>query len=86
MSPPIVISLSCSTLSLLTSTTDNSAGSTLFQACTQAGNWSKGVPTSVVKISYFTSTASAGAVQYSKKMKNSDHVTDCLASRTLGTV
>ena len=72
--------------SLLMSVIDISEGSTLFHEATQAGNWSNGVPTSTWNTSYFTSTARAGAVKYSRKMKNSDQVTDSRASRTLGTV
>jgi hypothetical protein len=47
----------------------------------EAGRWA--VPTSTLKTSYLTSTASAGAVKYSRKMKNSDQVTDSRASLTL---
>ena len=72
--------------SLLTSVTDSSAGSTRLQAEIHSGSLSKGVPTSTLKTSYLTSTASAGAVKYSKKMKNSDQVTDCRASFTDGVV
>ncbi|MCY1372610.1 hypothetical protein D9M69_598300 [compost metagenome] len=86
MSPPMDISLSCSSPSWLISVTDSSEGSTLFHAETHWGNWSKGVPMSTWNTSNFTSTASAGAVKYSRKMKNSDQVTDCRASFTLGTV
>ena len=76
MSPSIVISMNCRMLSLLTSVSKRSAGLILFQACGQVGKLSKGVPTSRVEISYFISTASAGAVKYSKKIKNIDQVTD----------
>ena len=72
--------------SLLRSVTDSSVGSTLFQLAIQAGSLSNGVPTSTLNISYFTSTASAGAVKYSRKMKNSDQVTESRASFTLGVV
>jgi hypothetical protein len=65
---------------------DISVGSTLFQAAIQLGNWSIGVPISTWNTSYFASTASAGAVKYSRKMKNNDHVTDSRASFTLGVV
>ena len=70
----------------LTSATDSSDASTFCQLAIHAGNWSNGVPTSTEKTSNFTSTASAGAVKYSRKMKNSDQVTDCLASFTDGVV
>jgi hypothetical protein len=36
--------------------------------------------------SNFTSTASAGALRYSRAMKNSDHATDERASATEGVV
>lgn len=52
----------CRMPSPLTSETDIRLGSTLCQLAIQLGNWSNGVPTSEVKISNFTSTASAGAV------------------------
>jgi hypothetical protein len=68
------------------SMTDSSEGSTFAQLEIHAGSWSKGVPTSTLKTSYFTSTASAGAVKYSTKMKNSDQVTDSRASFTVGVV
>ncbi len=63
MSPPILISPSCRMPSPLTSVTDSSVGSTLFQAAIQSGRLSNGVPTSPVNISYLTSTARAGAVK-----------------------
>ena len=62
MSPPIDSSLSCKMPSRFTSTADSKDGSTLFQAVIQSGNWLNGVPTTSVKTSYFTNTASAGAV------------------------
>jgi hypothetical protein len=86
MSPPMRISPSWKMPSLLMSATDSRAGSTRAQLAIQAGNWSKGVPTSTLNTSYFTSTASAGAVKYSRKMKNSDHVTEARASFTEGVV
>ena len=63
MSPPIRISLSWKMPSLLTSVTDSSVGSTAAQFAIQAGSCVNGVPTSTLKTSYFTSTASAGAVK-----------------------
>jgi len=51
-----------------------------------AGSLSKGVPTRTLKTSYLTRTANAGAVKYSRKMKNSDQVTDSRASFTEGVV
>jgi hypothetical protein len=45
MSPPILISPSCSSPSLLMSVTDISVGSTLAQFAIHAGSWSNGVPT-----------------------------------------
>jgi len=39
-----------------------------------------------LKTSYLTSTANAGAVKYSRKMKNSDQVTEARASFTDGVV
>jgi hypothetical protein len=47
----------------LTSVTDSSDGSTFCQLAIQAGSLSIGVPTSTLKTSYLTSTASAGAVK-----------------------
>ena len=72
--------------SLLTSVTDSSVGSTVAPVGDPAGSWSNGVPTSTLKTSYLTSTASAGAVKYSRKMKNSDQVTESRASFTDGVV
>ena len=63
MSPPIFISPSWKMPSPLTSATDSSVGSTCCQLAIQAGNWSNGVPTSTLKTSNLTSTASAGAVK-----------------------
>ncbi|MCY1554269.1 hypothetical protein D9M68_908320 [compost metagenome] len=58
------------------SVTDSRPGSTRFQAPIHSGKLLNGVPTSTVSTSYFTITARAGAVKYSRKMKNSDQVTD----------
>ena len=63
MSPPIFISLSWKMPSLLMSVTESSVGSTADQFAIHAGSWLNGVPTSTLKTSYFTSTASAGAVK-----------------------
>ena len=81
MSPPILISPSCTMPSPLTSATCSSEPSTCAQLLIQAGSWSKRVPTSASNTSTLTSTASAGAVTYSSTMKNSDHATDTRASR-----
>ena len=86
MSPPMRISPSWKMPSLLMSEMANSAGSTFAQEPTQAGSLSNGVPTRTLNTSYLTRTASAGAVKYSKKMKNSDQVTDWRASFTDGVV
>src|SRR5688572_23552063 len=86
MSPPMRISPSWKMPSLLTSATDSSVGSTRDQLAIQAGSSANGNPTRLLKTSYFTSTASAGAVKYSRKMKNSDQVTDSRASFTDGVV
>ena len=72
--------------SLLMSMNDSSAGSTADHCEAQVGKLANGVPTKTVKISYFTRTASAGAVKYSKKMKNNDQVTEARASLTDGVV
>ena len=86
MSPPILISPSCRMPSLLMSTTDSRRGSTRFQALIHSGSLSNGRPTTKWNIWYLTNTANAGAVKYSKKMKNRLHVTESRASFTDGVV
>jgi hypothetical protein len=70
----------------LTSSTDNRELSTRAHCAIQVGNASKLLPTKFCMTSNFTSTARAGALRYSKAMKNSDHPTDARAAATVGEV
>src|SRR5437660_5594494 len=85
-SPPITISASCTMPSLLTSTMLSSDGSTFAHAEAQAGSAANELPTKLVYMSYFASTARQGAVKYNRKMHTSDQNTEVRASCTLGVV
>ena len=61
-------------------------GSTFAHAAAHAGRVANWLPTRLVNMSYFASTARAGAVKYSRKMKNSDQNTETRACCTLGVV
>ena len=69
-----------------TSSTDSSELSTRAHWAIQVGRASKLLPTRFCMTSNFTSTASAGALTYSRAMKNRDHATDERASATVGVV
>ena len=61
-------------------------GSTFAHAAAHAGSEANWLPTRLVYMSYFASTARHGAVKYSMKMKTSDQTTETRASCTLGVV
>ncbi len=82
----MVISASCTMPSALMSAIFIRVASTAAQLETQAGRAAKLEPTRLEYTSNLASTASAGAVKYSRKMKNIDQNTDLRASRTEGVV
>ena len=69
-----------------TSSMDNRELSTRAHWAIQLGKASKLLPTRFCMTSNFTSTARAGALRYSKAMKNSDHATEARAPATVGEV
>ena len=81
-SAPSRISPNCTRPSPFTSSTDSSDASTRAHCAIQWGKASKLLPTRFCMTSNFTSTASAGALRYSRAMKNSDHATDDRAAVT----
>ena len=70
----------------LMSTMLSSDGSTFAHADAQAGSEANELPTKLVYMSYFASTARQGAVKYNRKMHTSDQNTEVRASCTLGVV
>ena len=68
------------------SSIDSSDASTRAHCAIQFGKASKWLPTRLFITSNLTSTASAGALRYSRAMKNSDHATEARAPATVGEV
>ena len=85
-SAPRRSSPNCSTPSPLTSSTDSSEASTRAHCAIQFGSSSKRTPTRLFITSSLISAASAGAVRYSRAMKNRVHATEVRAADTEGTV
>ena len=86
MSAPSRISPNCTMPSPLTSLTEISEASTFAHCRIQDGRLSKLLPTRPCITSYFTSTASAGTLRYSRAMKNRAQPTEERASATVGVV